>query len=372
MKRREFLWLTGATLASALQGCLASPEETPAPVEPPKVLEAEKKEIRITTAASNLEVPWDIDFSSDGRIFFTERVGSVRIIDEKLLPEPFATLPASTIGEGGLLGLALHPSFPRVPFVYVYYTYSENRRLLNKVSRLTAEGNKAVKETVILDGIPGGAIHDGGRLGFGPDGYLYISTGDAGEASISQDISSLGGKFLRLGDDGSIPHDNPFASAVYSLGHRNPQGFDWAPNGNLIATEHGSSARDEVNLIIKGRNYGWPEVRGIASRDGFTDPLLESGSDTWAPSGASFYSGPLEDWVNSFFFAALRGRHLHRVVFNEAFDEVKHHEKLYDGAYGRLRHVAQGPGGELYLLTSNRDGRGSPSPSDDRIIKLEP
>jgi glucose/arabinose dehydrogenase len=287
------------------------------------------------------------------------------VIDEELLPEPFATPPAASRGEGGVLGLALHPSFPRKPFVYVYYTYSDNRGLLNRVSRFTAEGNRAVKEEIILDGIPGGAIHNGGRLSFGPEGYLYITTGDAGEVSHAQDLNSLGGKFLRVTDEGAIPKDNPFGSAVYSYGHRNPQGFDWAPNGNLIATEHGPRAHDEVNLILKGRNYGWPEVKGIASKEGFTDPLLESGLDTWAPSGAAFYRG-------SYFFAALRGRHLHKIVFNDDFTEVKNHEKLFEDIYGRLRHVAQGPGGELYLLTSNRDGRGSPAPADDRILKFVP
>ncbi len=363
MKRREFLRLTGFTLALGVGGCLDTAgktsffEEQGAP--------ATGRMGIVESIATDLEVPWDMDFSLDGRIFFTERVGRVRVIDGELLPEPFATPPATPAGEGGVLGLALHPSFPREPSVYVYYTYSENRMLFNRVSRFTEEDNKAVEEEIILDGIPGGAIHNGGRLSFGPEGYLYITTGDAGDGSTAQDLNSLGGKFLRITEDGSIPKDNPFGNQVYSYGHRNPQGFDWAPNGNLIATEHGPRAHDEVNLIVNGQNYGWPEVRGVASKEGFTDPILESGSDTWAPSGAAFYNG-------SFFFAALRGRHLHKVVFNEDFTDVKNHEKLFQGAYGRLRHVAQDPKGELYLLTSNRDGRGNPAPLDDRILKLAP
>lgn len=362
MKRREFLKLTGTTLAIALGGCISAPRKKSVPGDGavPDV-----GGFTVESVAGNLEVPWDMDFSPDGRIFFTERVGRVRVIDGELLPEPFATPPAAHRGEGGVLGLALHPSFPRKPFVYVYYTYSENHRLLNRVSRFTEEDSRAVEEEIILEGIPGGAIHNGGRLSFGPEGYLYITTGDAGNDSTAQDLDSLGGKFLRVTDNGAIPKDNPFGNQVYTYGHRNPQGFDWAPNGNLIATEHGATAHDEVNLIIKGGNYGWPEVRGVASKEGFTDPILESGLDTWAPSGAAFYKG-------SFLFAALRGRHLHRVIFNDDFTEVKNHEKLFQGTYGRLRHVAQSPKGELYLLTSNRDGRGSPGPADDRILKLVP
>jgi len=362
MRRRDFLSLTGVALALALGGCISAPKKKP--VQEGAVV-PDASGAKIESVATNLEVPWDIDFSKDGRIFFTERVGRIRVIDGELLPEPFATLPVTPRGEGGVLGLALHPSFPRKPFVYVYYTYSDNRGLLNRVSRFTAEGSRAVKEEIIIDGIPGGAIHNGGRLSFGPEGYLYITTGDAGDSSTAQDLNSRGGKFLRLTDEGSVPEDNPFGSAVYSYGHRNPQGLDWAPSGNLIATEHGPRAHDEINLIIKGRNYGWPEVKGIASKEGFTDPLLESGLDTWAPSGAAFYRG-------SYFFAALRGRHLHKIVFNDDFTEVKNHEKLFEGTYGRLRHVAQNPGGELYLLTSNRDGRGNPAPNDDRILKLVP
>lgn len=316
-------------------------------------------------------------FAPDGRLFFTERPGRVRVVqDDRLLSRPWAQLEVAQEGEAGLLGLALSPDFPRTGYVYVYYTYRDRSgRLWNRVSRLRDEGGQGTGEEVVLDGIPGAGIHDGGRIRFGPDAKLYVTTGDAASSSLAQDLNSLAGKILRLNPDGSIPQDNPFpGSPVYSYGHRNPQGLDWRPGaGTLVAVEHGPSAHDEVNVVVPGGNYGWPLVSGERTATGLISPLLETGEDTWAPSGASFYSGDLfPQWRGDLFIAALRGQHLHRLRLDPSDTAVVEDEVLFPGELGRLRDVVVGPDGALYLATSNRDGRGSPRPSDDRILRVAP
>lgn len=310
-------------------------------------------------------------------IFVSERPGRLRLIrDGQLLAQPVATLPVAASSESGLMGLALDPQFAANGFLYVMYTYRGERGLVNRVARLTLRGERAGEERVLLDGIPGASIHDGGRVAFGPDGKLYVTTGDAASADLAQDRSSLAGKILRLNPDGSVPADNPFpGSPVYSYGHRNPEGLAWHPQtGTLYATEHGSSARDEVNRIEPGQNYGWPVVRGAAGDNRFRDPVHESGDQTWAPAGAAFYDGTrLGPWRGSFFFGALRGQHLHRLVLGGPnFDRVVSAERLFDREYGRIRAVAVGPDGALYFTTSNRDGRGSPFPGDDRVLRVVP
>ena len=226
-----------------------------------------------------------------------------------------------------------------------------------------------------LDGIPGGSIHDGGRIAFGPDGKLYITTGDAGNSANAQDLRSLAGKVLRLNADGTVPSDNPFAgSPVYSYGHRNPQGLAWRPGTNeLYVTEHGSSARDEVNRIQLGGNYGWPTVRGIAEDSRFIDPIVESGDDTWAPSGALFYTGSaFSVWQGSLLYTALRGEALFRLRLQSDGRAAGLPEKLCIGdRLGRLRTVVQAPDGSLYLLTNNRV-RGQPTGDDDRLLHITP
>ncbi|MEE8472409.1 MAG: PQQ-dependent sugar dehydrogenase [Dehalococcoidia bacterium] len=327
--------------------------------------------------ARGLEVPWSLAFAPDGRLFFTERPGRVRVIEDGVLdPEPWARIGAAPRGEGGLLGLALDPDFSRTGYVYVYYTRRDGTgRLVNRVSRLREVGGRGGDEEVILDGIPGARNHNGGRLRFGPDGRLYITTGDAGDGDLAQDLSSLAGKVLRLDPDGSIPGDNPFpGSPVYSYGHRNPQGLDWHPDtGTLVATEHGPSAHDEVNVIVPGGNYGWPLVSGEGRDPGSIGPLRQTGRETWAPSGASFYTGDLfPRWRGDFFLAALRGRHLRRLRLDGPAGGVIEEEVLFRGELGRLRDVVVGPDGALYLATNNRDGRGSPAADDDRILRVVP
>jgi len=330
---------------------------------------------QVETVAEDLEVPWAIAFSPDGRIFVTERVGKLRVIEDGVLnPEPVKIFDVG-FGEGGLLGIALDPNFEENHYLYLYYTYNNFLITFNKVARFTESDNKLSEEKILLDKIPGASYHDGGRIKFGPDGKLYITTGEAGIVANAQDLNSLGGKILRINSNGSIPNDNPFPnSPVYSLGHRNPQGLDWDPvTRKLVATEHGSSAHDEVNVIESGKNYGWPEVIGDETDPKYQSPLLHTGTETWAPSGAVFYNSKnIPEWENKYFIATLRGSHLRMLDLELEENKVLSSIPLFEGEYGRLRDASIGPDGNLYLLTSNRDGRGSPAPNDDRILRVIP
>ncbi|MEX2312774.1 MAG: PQQ-dependent sugar dehydrogenase [Nitrosopumilaceae archaeon] len=330
---------------------------------------------KVVTVAENLEIPWEIAFAPDGRIFFTERVGNLRVIENgQLNPEPVAILDVGTV-EGGLLGLALDPNFEQNHFLYLYYTYFEFPFTYNKVVRFTEKDNSLLDEFILVDKIPGAAIHDGGRLKFSPDEKLYITTGDAGNSNAAQDLNSLSGKILRINPDGTIPSDNPFAdSMIFSYGHRNPQGLDWDPiTGKLVVTEHGQFAHDEVNVVEAGKNYGWPKIIGGEHDPEFVDPIIHTGEDTWAPSGATFYdSNNIPEWTNKYFVATLRGAHLRMLDLNLEENQVVSSEALFSNTYGRLRDASIGPDGNLYLLTSNRDGRGAPAENDDRILKIIP
>ena len=335
--------------------------------------------VRVETVADNLTIPWSIDWTPDGKIFFTERTGNLRIIENGVLAkEPMLSLVVGGV-EGGLLGIAVDPDYSENNYIYLYYTYNEFLSSSNKVVRYVVDDEKIREDKILIDKIPAGPFHDGGRIQFGPDKKLYITTGEAGNPGLSQDPDSLGGKILRINSDGTIPEDNPFEnSAIYSIGHRNPQGIDWDESGNLVATEHGPSgwrgvAHDEINVIIPGTNYGWPDVIGDESAKGLQNPILHSGDDTWAPSGAEFYSGDkIPDWTGKYFVATLRGSHLHMIDFDLQNNEVISHEKLFQDEFGRLRDVATGPDGFLYILTSNQDGRGTPAIGDDKILRIHP
>jgi len=367
---------TTIPIPTAAPPASANATPTPSPRLGPAVVE------NVQAIATGLTAPWAMDLASDGRLFVTERPGRVRVTQlgqgGGLRAEAWATLPVTQrLGtEKGLLGIALDPSFAQNGLVYLYYSYAFSGGTRNKVVRMRDQGGRGVEETVLLDGIPGNDSHDGGRLRFGPDGKLYVTTGDAENGSNAQNTGSLGGKTLRINKDGSIPGDNPLpGSPIWSLGHRNVEGLAWQPDsGALYVTEHGPSnlfpdcCRDEVNLVVAGGNYGWPNVRGLANDSRYRDPLLESGPvETWAPSGATFLTrpGPLR---GSFVFATLRGAHLHRIVFATDGKTVAFQEKLLANQYGRLRDVFEIGSGELLVLTSNRDGRGSPTSDDDRIL----
>jgi len=299
----------------------------------------------------------------------TERHGKVRLIDsnDNLQSEPVAILNSvKEIGEGGLLGITIHPNFATNHYVYLYYTYSENNgNVLNRVVRMTYQDEQLKNEQIIIDRIPSASNHNGGRIKFGPDGYLYITTGDAENPSQAQDIRALGGKILRSTDEGKPAPGNPFDNLVYSYGHRNPQGLAWDSTGQLWATEHGRSGvlsgLDELNRIEKGANYGWPTIQGDETKTGMKTPKLHSGSlTTWAPAGAAFVK-------NSIFFGGLRGQTLYEAVIDKDNISLKEH---FQGQFGRIRDVIRGPDNMLYITTSNRDGRGNPAASDDKIIRV--
>ena len=278
-----------------------------------------------------------------------------------------------------MLGVAVDPDYEQNSYIYLYYTQSELFSASNKLVRYQFADNQISEEMVLVSGIPGGPVHDGGRIQFGPDGKLYVMTGDAGNPGISQDLGSLAGKILRINPDGTVPEDNPWpGSPIYSVGHRNPQGMDWDGNANMVATEHGPSGErgfghDEINVIVPGANYGWPNAVGDEIMEGGTAPILHTGNDAWAPSGAEFYDGDgIEQWTGKYFVATLRGSHLHMMELDLDNDRVVSDEELFRGDFGRLRDVQTGPDGYLYLLTSNRDGRGIPDPTDDRILRIVP
>ncbi|WP_209811190.1 PQQ-dependent sugar dehydrogenase [Ammoniphilus resinae] len=328
----------------------------------------------VETLAEGLNVPWEMDVAEDGRIFFTERPGTVRVmVDGALLPDPVIEMeePFRSGGEGGLLGLVLDPQFAENHYIYVYHTYETNGEIQNRVLRLKERNNKASIDHVILDGLAGAQNHNGGRMKIDPDGYLYITAGDRYEPELAQKEQSLGGKILRIGLDGSIPADNPIPdSPVYSYGHRNPQGLAWHPDtGQLYASEHGQSAHDEINLIEPGANYGWPLIEGDEKQAGLKSPLIHSGEETWAPSGMTFVSqGP---WKGQLLVANLRGNQVLKLLFREQGRVVDDVEPLFQ-EWGRIRNVYEGPDGSLFMMTNNRDGRGRPADGDDKIYRLKP
>lgn len=324
----------------------------------------------LQVVATGLDTPWEIGFLPGGGLLVTERPGSLVEIRQGAQRR----IPLSSVyeaGESGLMGLALHPNFAENRWLYLYYTTRRDGRPVNVVERYRFADGALSDRTLILDDIPGARFHDGGRIAFGPDGMLYITTGDAGDGSLAQLTTSLAGKILRVTDEGRVPPDNPFANGVYSFGHRNPQGLAWDDRGRLWSTEHGPSGAqsglDELNLIERGGNYGWPVIRGDQVREGMISPVVHSGdSYTWAPAGAAYWNG-------SVFFGGLRGEALYEVRVDSYTPgsqvQVKVH---FRGELGRIRAVKLGPDGLLYIGTSNRDGRGRPRPDDDRILSIRP
>ena len=337
---------------------------------------------QVVEVAHGLEVPWSLAFAPDGRILVTERPGRLRVIaGGQLQAKPLFTFPEiSSRSEEGLMGLALHPAFSTNHWLYVSYATKRNGAMVVDVVRYRETGTTLVEPKTIVAGLPASQNHAGCRLKFGRDGKLYVTTGDATQRDLAQRLDSLAGKILRVNDDGSIPSDNPWkGSPIWIYGSRNSQGIDWDPvSGLLFETEHGPSGfdgpggGDEVNIIERGANYGWPVVHHRAAHEGMVSPLLEY-TPALAPSGAAFYRGhAIARFENDFFFATLRGEHLHRVVLDPRDRrKVAREEQLLTG-YGRLREVIMGPDGALYVTTSNRDGRGSPAKTDDRILKIVP
>ncbi len=358
---------------------LVSNKSTPPPETEPNTtikptVEVDADEVSII--AENLDTPWGIAFLPDNIILITERPGRVRLIGAHggLQYDPVIVLnQVKEVGESGLLGIAPHPDFLGNQYVYLYYSYGvQVNRLrndtINRVVRMKFQNNKLINEQIIVDGIPGSDNHNGGRMHFGPDGYLYITTGDAQDVSQAQDTSSLAGKILRVTDEGKPVSGNPFGNLIYSYGHRNPQGIAWDSFRNLWATEHGrsgvASGYDELNFIQSGKNYGWPDIQGDETASGMEKPILNSGAtNTWAPSGAAFVE-------SSLFFGGLKGEALYEAVIGDI--EVTELKEHFKGQFGRIRDVVLGPDGMLYITTSNQDGRGNPASVDDRVIRVNP
>jgi len=310
----------------------------------------------------NLNIPWELTFLPSGEMLLTERGGRLLLVGES--KDVIEIGGVTHRGEGGLLGLALHPDFEDNNFVYLYLTTGSLTGLSNRVERYRLVDKSLTDRTVIIENIPGAIYHDGGRIAFGPDKMLYVATGDAGNKPSAQDKNTLAGKILRLNDDGSIPSDNPFGNAVYSYGHRNVQGLAWDSEGNLWATEHGQSSFDELNKIEKGGNFGWPNIQGDQSAEGMIRPQAHSGaSETWAPAGMAFLDGHI-------IFAGLRGQSLYATDVSDG--SAKDLTNYLRSEFGRLRSVTIGPDNMLYIFTNNRDGRGNPISTDDRIIKIDP
>jgi glucose/arabinose dehydrogenase len=335
----------------------SAPSSSPAP-------SSSRPEV-IGTVADHLAVPWGVAFLPDGSALVTERdSGDVLHLTgsgTRRSVTRVGHIPATggPGAESGLLGVAVSPTYSSDRRVFFYVTSDRE----NRIVRTTFDGHRLGAEETILGGIPRGNIHDGGRLAFGPDGYLYASTGETGDSALAQDRSSLGGKILRLTQDGRAAPGNPDGSRVWTLGHRNVQGLAFDPAGRLWASEFGEQTWDELNLIRRGGNYGWPLVEGRGHVDRFRNPLVVWHTDQASPSGLAYADGAL--WLG-----ALRGERLWRVPLHGA--SVGRPEDWFVGRYGRLRTVVLAPDGNLWVTTSNRDGRGSPAPEDDRILLVRP
>jgi glucose/arabinose dehydrogenase len=381
-----------STLAAAIAALSCSPAGTPASSPAPGCTLVEQGfgpegavPIRVERVATGLEVPWGIAFLPDGDALVTERPGRVRLLRRgNLEPAAVATLEVAEGGEGGLLGIAADPAFAQNRRFYLYATVEKGGRSVNRVTRwnLAADGRSAREERVLLDDVPAARFHDGGRIRFGPDGMLYVATGDAGEPRSAQEPSSPSGKILRITSDGEVPRDNPVAgSPVLVRGVRNVEAFDWLDARTLAVADHGPSGEmgrtggDEISVARAGENLGWPDAWRCDARDGMTAPILAF-VEAMPPGGASFYRGDLiPGWKGSLLVGTLRSRHLHRVEI-AADGRLRAHEIYLSGdppgGLGRIRDVVQGPDGALWVTTSNCDGRGTCPEEKDVVARILP
>ncbi len=354
--------------------CSDSDDNTPDPDPNPNPVDA------TTTLISTLSVPWELIWGPDDFLWVAERNGKISRINPDT-GEQFDVLTINAVAqvqESGLLGMVLHPDFDTNPFVYVVYTYDGASGLLERLVRFTYENSTLSNETTLIDNIPANSVHNGSRLIITPDLHLFMSTGDAGNTNLSQDTSSLGGKILRLNLDGSIPNDNPITgSYIYSYGHRNPQGLTLHPNGNLYSSEHGPSSDDEINRIVAGENYGWPEVRGVIdtpNEEAFaaSTSVVESifnWTPTIAPSDLVYYtSDRIPQWTNKLIMTVLKDQRLIALTLNNDGTAITNEEIFFDGTFGRLRDITISPAGRVFIAT-NGNSYGDTS-NTHRIIEI--
>lgn len=352
--KKTFTMMAASTVL--LAGCLPiNLFEDDTPLTDENTKQADELEI----VAENLDVPWSID-ETNGTFYLSQRAGSIAKIEngEVEVQQVDLEQTISEASEAGLLGFVLAPDFEESSEAFAYYTYEQDGNQFNRIVKLTLSEGMWKESNVLLDQIPSGNVHHGGRLEMGPDDKLYATAGDASDPDLAQDETSLAGKILRIELDGSVPGDNPMPNSyVYSYGHRNPQGLTWTEEGILYASEHGPSANDEVNLIEAGANYGWPVIEGTDTQDGMQSPIFVSGSDrTWAPSGMAYRDGKV-------FVASLRG-----TTILEFDLETEGYRAIVEDV-GRVRDVWI-DGDDLYFVSNNTDGRGNPSDQDDRLYKL--
>jgi glucose/arabinose dehydrogenase len=339
-------------------------------------------EVDTSSIVTNLDTPWEVLWGPDDHIWFTERNGRISRVDPETGNQSVLITIAEVYesGESGLLGMVLHPDFNTDPYVYVVYTYLESTTRLERLARYTYSNGILDSPLTLLEGIPAASNHDGSRLVIDQDLKLYMTTGDAGVTSRAQDLSSLNGKVLRLNLDGSIPGDNPFSdSYVWTWGHRNPQGLVIAPSGIMYSSEHGPSNDDEVNIIEKGRNYGWPDVEGFCN----TTPEIQYCADSniyepiaaWTPTlavaGTDYYSsGKIPEWQGSLLVTSLKASRLTALRLSQDGRSVDQEVSYFQDWFGRLRDLCVSPDGRIFLAVSNRDGRGSVRTGDDRIVEV--
>ena len=336
----------------------AQTPEVEEPVEE-EVEESEPLDSELTVIADSLEIPWSI-YRVDDTFYISERTGSIVKIEGEEVTRQAVQLerPLATVQEAGLLGFALNPEVDDQTEAIAYYTYNGTNGPTNRVVILKFLAHVWMASQVLIDDIPSGNVHNGGRLAIGPDGKLYITTGDAAVLNVAQDVNSLAGKILRMNLDGSMPEDNPFEdSYVYSYGHRNPQGLGWLEDGTMYASEHGNQANDEINRIEAGFNYGWPIIEGTTESAEMETPIFTSGSgNTWAPSGMAVAD-------NKLYVAALRGQGV--LEFDLGTEEFQ----ILLTDHGRIRDIFIEEG-YLYFVTNNTDGRGNPIEGDDHLYRI--
>lgn len=349
----------------------------------------------VKTIVSNLDVPWEILWGPDNQIWLTEQKGLVSKVDPETGKKKILLQLSDVYNKKsyGLLGFAIHPDFKEMPYVYLDYTYLKlealrdtslrDSSILSKIVRYTYSQDSLINPKIIFENIPGNTYHNGCRLIITPDRKIMFTTGDAGHPKFAQEINRLNGKILRLNLDGSIPSDNPFKNnPVWSYGHRNAQGLVFSPTGVLYSSENGDAQDDELNIIHKGSNYGWPNVEGFCdqptekdfcSKTNITEPL-KVWTPTIAPSGIDFYPyGKIPEWKNSIIMGTLKGNSLRVLKLSEDGKRIVDDQIYFDHLYGRIRDVCVSPKGDVYISTSNRDwnpSEGFPRPGDDRIIKL--